>query len=177
MRGNREWEDRRRTQCRSIPACAGEPLASLANLHYLGLSPRVRGNPWHARRRLTVAWAGLSPRVRGNRRRQAEVRQSLWRSIPACAGEPPLRLCPVCTVIGLSPRVRGNHRRSYSRHQVVALGLSPRVRGNLQHPPTTLHPDSAWSIPACAGEPKWTWVSTKEQVRRSIPACAGEPCL
>ena len=72
------------------------------------------------------------------------------RSIPACAGEPndlrerhPLR--------AVYPRVCGGTLRR-ERRSAGRWGLSPRVRGNrsdcVQWWP------SAWSIPACAGEPQ-----------------------
>ena len=93
----------------------------------------------------------------------------VYRSIPACAGEPfsggatagPIAVYPrVCggTIAdivegeppgGLSPRVRGTHH-SISHSQAIQ-GLSLRVRGN----PAKYRraPRRARSIPACAGEP------------------------
>ena len=57
----------------------------------------------------------------------------MLRSIPACAGEPPIGVghSPVRHGDGLSPRVRGNHRVSSTLEFLYSNG----------------------SIPACAGEP------------------------
>ena len=73
---------------RSIPACAGEPTSLPTFRACLWVYPRVCGGT-------TTAPAprlhspGLSPRVRGNRRPLSLPRPP-ERSIPACAGEPPL---------------------------------------------------------------------------------------
>ena len=132
---------------RSIPACAGEPLA-----HYIPhiaqkVYPRVCGG--------TVSvdggggwYEGLSPRVRGNPGMPPPACQS-GRSIPACAGEPP------CVALSrgpgrVYPRVCGGTAAMASMAVVVA-GLSPRVRGN--HQPLPRCGSNRRSIPACAGEP------------------------
>ena len=154
---------------------------------------------------------GLSPRVRGNPARQLWHRVCI-RSIPACAGEPRTsgRAAAGDTVYprvcGGTPDVRPSCCRRY--------GLSPRVRGNQVSSGTV----TTWtrSIPACAGEPPSWCDSTishtvyprvcggtsdgyvrvinneglSPRVRgnhemlgittrydRSIPACAGEPLL
>ena len=91
---------------------------------------------------------GLSPRVRGNLRHLL-VGQVGYRSIPACAGEPPYRRLgsPQAPVY---PRVCGGTYRI--NHEVsVNYGLSPRVRGNLHVKPVGVA--YVGSIPACAGEP------------------------
>ena len=100
----------------------------------------------------SVGWCsrteGLSPRVRGNPSHLSPI-ASRSRSIPACAGEPPL--IPVTTSgLRVYPRVCGG---TPPRHGIrnPPAGLSPRVRGN---------PDAE-----CAGAGRC----------RSIPACAGEP--
>ena len=86
--------------------------------------------------------------MRGNRSATTRTRPP-WRSIPACAGEPPET--PGRTPItGVYPRLCGGTGSSapsvpYDR------GLSPPVRGNLAH-------HNAQAV-----------------MRRSIPACAGEP--
>ena len=71
---------------RSIPACAGEPLALLAGQNIDQVYPRVCGGT-----AIVQAWNnalyGLSPRVRGNQERGHSVMQDEG-SIPACAGEP-----------------------------------------------------------------------------------------
>ena len=112
---------------------------------------------------------GLSPRVRGNLG-LANLLATVDGSIPACAGEPCLRLF----------RRRGN--RVYPRvcggtgpvgvYRHTDEGLSPRVRGNLVLVLTD--PSLQGSIPACAGEPPGT-SPTGRRRQGSIPACAGEP--
>ena len=71
---------------RSIPACAGEPRAARWLARYARVYPRVCGGTQY-RRVARDGAVGLSPRVRGNpfRARGHHVRR---RSIPACAGEP-----------------------------------------------------------------------------------------
>ena len=113
----------------SIPACAGEPAGGRCCYFPEPVYPRVCGGTRHPCAS-PGAYEGLSPRVRGNPRctRRGSRRS---RSIPACAGEPPVgssqcRICAVyprvcggtivCPVVrrispGLSPRVRGNRRR------------------------------------------------------------------
>ena len=121
-------DDTRNGVARSIPACAGEPRGRRRMLETLQVYPRVCGGTQFASAPVPAV-QGLSPRVRGNRRRCCLTALRL-RSIPACAGEPPLavndgqgsRVYPrVCggtepdelldiLRMGLSPRVRGNHR-------------------------------------------------------------------
>ena len=193
---------------RSVPACAGEPGDARQQVHghrvyprvcggtslyalddgdAVGLSPRVRGNPWSPHRHLLRGWSipacageprrrgdpasggkvyprvcggtalyslpsaltsGLSPRVRGNR--QGDYKGgATGGSIPACAGEPGVRLTWYTTP-GVYPRVCGGTwtkriRRGFRR------GLSPRVRGNLWW--AICRAAAQGSIPACAGEP------------------------
>ena len=86
VRGNRLDVRTVSARDRSIPACAGEPVAGPLVGVAGGVYPRVCGGTrkgfdgWPAR-------DGLSPRVRGNLRRPA-VRRDAGGSIPACAGEP-----------------------------------------------------------------------------------------
>ena len=92
VRGNLCGVDIHRTIQRSIPACTGEPSGGQPDLHPVpqGLSPRVRGNR-NMLLKLRAGLNGLSPRVQGNH--SAKLRQpGLWRSIPACTGEPLLSL-------------------------------------------------------------------------------------
>ena len=91
---------------------------------------------------------GLSPRVRGN---LGDVgnEYSVYRSIPACAGEPLLHLGGGRPV-GVYPRVCGGTDK-LQRQRNLVNGLSPRVRGNRQAA-TATEPGER-SIPACAGEP------------------------
>ena len=88
VRGNQLFVYERARQLRSIPACAGEPDVALPPAPEFRVYPRVCGGTSD----MTMqggALGGLSPRVRGNR---SDLRY--WntrdRSIPACAGEPPL---------------------------------------------------------------------------------------
>ena len=74
-------------ELRSIPACAGEPIADQVVRAASRVYPRVCGGTCVRRRRLPKMM-GLSPRVRGNRRGGGH-RRSPAGSIPACAGEPP----------------------------------------------------------------------------------------
>ena len=72
---------------------------------------------------------GLSPRVRGNlgyRDRAVGV----FRSIPACAGEP-YDSRPVVGLGMVYPRVCGG-TPDLRAQQTEQAGLSPRVRGNLR---------------------------------------------
>ena len=86
VRGNRGGAPRRPGGAGSIPACAGEPVASPNRNAGDGVYPRVCGGTSGSRFiwRLT---AGLSPRVRGNLEVDMTV-SAPTRSIPACAGEP-----------------------------------------------------------------------------------------
>ena len=149
VRGNRSVHIENRTEVGSIPACAGEPLEKRSDTAGQTVYPRVCGGtiPCAAAKSVTM---GLSPRVRGNR--QLHLRPgNPYRSIPACAGEPPGS--PWLTVAPkVYPRVCGGTKiagLTLCRYQ----GLSPRVRGNRAG-------TNDWRLP-----------------HRSIPACAGEPSI
>ena len=92
--------------------------------------------------------AGLSPRVRGNRTKAGQLHLH-WRSIPACAGEPP-RSSTASNIQQVYPRVCGGTTKIFDGKQHPA-GLSPRVRGNRFVVAVMLR--VVGSIPACAGEP------------------------
>ena len=99
---------------RSIPACAGEPAGSLkatVQTIYLRSIPACAGEPAH--RHLTAIIPDHG-------------------SIPACAGEPLARRGGRRNQdnMGLSPRVRGNPGRVAPIEIQANCGLSPRVRGN-----------------------------------------------
>ena len=86
VRGNRYTGYQRKSDWRSIPACAGEPGlhgGSAANgkvyPRVCGGTPMLNGQANRPR--------GLSPRVRGNHRLPCGL-STRRRSIPACAGEP-----------------------------------------------------------------------------------------
>ena len=111
---------------RSIPACAGEPLARRTRSMDTRVYPRVCGGTCPSNQNET-ATKGLSPRVRGNLRHPRQ-HPSRPRSIPACAGEPPdLKSGHVPSEV--YPRVCGGTVvcRCSSTNPP---GLSPRVRGN-----------------------------------------------
>ncbi len=147
VRGNQAHARAREPVPGSIPACAGEPALWPAWCPSGEVYPRVCGGTIGYMAALLTA-AGLSPRVRGNPV-QVEADDSLYWSIPACAGEP-------CTTTALArwgavyPRVCGGTSRICPRPS-RAGGLSPRVRGNPIVVPKTAR--KSWSIPACAGEP------------------------
>ena len=65
VRGNQVREHRRRTDVRSIPACAGEPHAGVVQRGRRGVYPRVCGGTGESVP-LPPVGDGLSPRVRGN---------------------------------------------------------------------------------------------------------------
>ncbi len=92
--------------------------------------------------------SGLSPRVRGNHT-GAPPCPPVSRSIPACAGEPPLPPQEDVSV-RVYPRVCGG-TWPLMPPIVKPNGLSPRVRGNLCD--VLVHRLGHRSIPACAGEP------------------------
>ena len=147
VRGNRGASDVATTRPRSIPACAGEPYLPPTVFKCPAVYPRVCGGTLPTSYGVQMP-CGLSPRVRGNR--GADTRRSQKaRSIPACAGEPPM-----CVdsdhVQSVYPRVCGGTCKCGCRVQIMR-GLSPRVRGN---PGVMRAIDTiARSIPACAGEP------------------------
>ena len=93
-----------------------------------------------------LGW-GLSPRVRGSRTSITSPRTSLG-SIPARAGEPPLRAIED-RPIAVYPRVCGGAGQLIAA-ELSEKGLSPRVRGN----PGAVREDALCgrSIPARAGE-------------------------
>ena len=107
--------------------CGGTITICGSVMTQLGLSPRVRGNPWRCcqRRRLPG-------------------------SIPACAGEP-VAMLPTTPFTRVYPRVCWGTLPTDEGAECT-MGLSPRVRGN-----RTIRSmrKSYWgSIPACAGEPR-----------------------
>ena len=114
----------------SIPACAGEPHRRSRKQSQYRVYPRVcGGTDWTTPS--PAAATGLSPRVRGNLLRGWRWRR-LWRSIPACAGEPRVSR-RVCTQSAVYPRVCGGTAGRPGSDSGY-WGLSPRVRGN---PPRT----------------------------------------
>ena len=168
VRGNPPRTMKELISRRSIPACAGEPQPDVGRRQCHPVYPRVCGGTPRTLRTAPCC-PGLSPRVRGNPPWPIADPNSTG-SIPACAGEPPVRrqawvfqrvyprVCggtygrqrARCSNRGLSPRVRGTSPAAQLRSS--GNGLSPRVRGN---PRTTCMCTGATrSIPACAGEPR-----------------------
>ena len=147
VRGNRGGPGHPLAGGGSIPACAGEPAGRRPGSRRRWVYPRVCGGTYPITR-ISLPITGLSPRVRGNRTRYKQ-RQSKYRSIPACAGEPAAPATPSACA-GVYPRVCGG-TRSPGTNVKSRLGLSPRVRGNL--PRRTATDWKGRSIPACAGEP------------------------
>ena len=90
VRGNQPAGEQDGLLLRSIPACAGEPGRSGCCQRRAWVYPRVCGGtdvPYDD----VGQTEGLSPRVRGNLfQTRPHVRG--YRSIPACAGEPPSRI-------------------------------------------------------------------------------------
>ena len=149
MRGNPQIDRIAKSEGRSIPACAGEPVHGHAPGIEGAVYPRVCGGTL-ARRCSLRFRDGLSPRVRGNQLHPG--RASISRgSIPACAGEP-TEHSPEYEANAVYPRVCGG-TNSKKGTKSVAEGLSPRVRGNLSE--TNMRDVWNRSIPACAGEPKF----------------------
>ena len=132
---------------RSIPACAGEPVRPQVRPRPTAVYPRVCGGTL-GRSDRPAERGGLSPRVRGNHQ-TIHQRHPHRRSIPACAGEPPI--CrPKPSFRWVYPRVCGGTMAGFGQ-PMMNRGLSPRVRGNPH--PTRAPAGQPRSIPACAGEP------------------------
>ena len=132
---------------RSIPARAGQPAVATTANSTSAVYPRTRGAT-----ATTVMIArmigGLSPHARGNPVR-LDVRRAEIGSIPARAGQPPMRNCtPVSDRV--YPRTRGATPR-WPRGRSRSFGLSPHARGNPPPPPPAA--SALRSIPARAGQP------------------------
>ena len=152
-RGNHVRDGARQTFKGSIPACAGEPRAHSARNRPTQVYPRVRGGTF-GRRRPESTIKGLSPRARGNPHSGLFTGRGAG-SIPACAGEPG-DVAGRAGRMEVYPRVRGGTLDTLDK-KLMTCGLSPRARGNLG---TSLALSYILrSIPACAGEPSWTFKS------------------
>ena len=86
VRGNLDYLVRFRYNCRSIPACTGEPDKVRLVMAAQGVYPRVYGGTFIINK-LDYLVRGLSPRVRGNLGMIGPF-SPVYRSIPACTGEP-----------------------------------------------------------------------------------------
>ena len=150
---------------RSIPACAGEPRATVPSPPLSTVYPRVCGGTSGSSKLLTSS-GGLSPRVRGNRIGELPEPEA-ERSIPACAGEPAISRSAVCPIM-VYPRVCGGTIRIHT-FKGCDFGLSPRVRGNRQGGDNEC--SRCRSIPACAGEPGCS--SSKKTPHKVYPRVCG----
>ncbi len=147
MRGSLDLNEGYSGVIRSIPACAGEPLALDAIRTLDEVDPRVCGGATVRYVRLPDG-NGRSPRVRGSPL-PGRVQVAIPRSIPACAGEPPV--CEMShSLATVDPRVCGG-AYSFPDGLTPAMGRSPRVRGSPFEEGHVLFVSR--SIPACAGEP------------------------
>ena len=165
VRGNRPGSPSGDANCRSIPACAGEPRRAQSVPALPAVYPRVcGGTPRPSRDQPSTK--GLSPRVRGNLGAPKRAPRGDG-SIPACAGEPPLSAAARPDV-RVYPRVCGGTSPACPRAG-QGMGLSPRVRGNLGLSSQTWPP--LRSIPACAGEPALP--ITSELVQGVYPRVCG----
>ena len=140
----------------------------------LGLSPRVRGNPFRLINRVAPhgsipACTGepdharhykyhvkVYPRVYGGTASARTPQVTRPGSIPACTGEPAGR-APREAPNWVYPRVYGGTRKA-DNPLFPVRGLSPRVRGN--QPESMTQEWSRRSIPACTGEPTGIAAST-----------------
>ena len=147
LRGNR---GRRRSGPRrsgSIPASAGEPARLCRSARRRRVYPRACGGTEQLG---LVAGRpmGLSPRLRGNPYSSIEAEFDR-RSIPAPAGEP-TGLSQSSRWQGVYPRACGGTKCCNCGVQTCE-GLSPRLRGNRHLPFRRV--EQHRSIPAPAGEP------------------------
>ena len=147
VRGNPRHDYAGVAPFRSIPACAGQPLGIGVGRGKYRVYPRVCGA---TESRYRPAWlsGGLSPRVRGNLLLDFDG-LFLFRSIPACAGQPSRRRS-ASDWSEVYPRVCGATPERDKAANCIA-GLSPRVRGN--HSSFHYLFSKMGSIPACAGQP------------------------
>ena len=145
----------------SIPARAGEPLASLRELEAQWVDPRSRGGTVSTGYCAPSA-LGRSPLARGNQVGAAQVGVAQG-SIPARAGEP--RLPADCALgVRVDPRSRGGTGLDERCH-LSLRGRSPLARGN--QAARTRSGRRHGSIPARAGEPP--------RVHRSLAAGGVDP--
>ena len=108
VRGNRYGSRLVRGGAGSIPACAGEPWLTRYPASAGRVYPRVCGGTYE-NPNAGISGTGLSPRVRGNRTRRTPRRPDKG-SIPACAGEPKIRVNSP-PFLGVYPRVCGGTHR------------------------------------------------------------------
>ena len=126
VRGNHGDDGESRQRVGSIPACAGEPIATVRPAVIGRVYPRVCGGT-DMMALADLQSEGLSPRVRGNPAAAGKSSSGL-RSIPACAGEP-VSWHPMQSATPVYPRVCGGTPERLDAGDTW-MGLSPRVRGN-----------------------------------------------
>ena len=133
------------SDCRFIPACAGNAIQRCPWIDGPAVHPRVCGERIEEAER-NALHAGSSPRVRGTRHRLHGSPQP-QRFIPACAGNASSS-SPPRNARTVHPRVCGERA---SRHSPACMnrGSSPRVRGTrIRASSSAVH---GRFIPACAG--------------------------
>ena len=166
VRGNLLCRGIQTEERRSIPVGAGEPVESGQCQVNSGVYPRGCGGTTESLS-MTRHVVGLSPRVRGNPFRAGRY-STCSGSIPAGAGEPPT-MRPTWAKRKVYPRgCGGTTRRGPSMGR--ATGLSPRVRGDPTQ--TAAVGVEAGSIPAGAGGPSFQ--SAMEGLKLVYPrGCGG----
>ena len=132
----------------SIPAPAGEPFVSQRLFHLSGVYPRACGGTYTTEGDAD-GYVGLSPRLRGNPGTGYSDSKRLG-SIPAPAGEPTSSTSAAFRS-WVYPRACGGTQTFY-RSFMAETGLSPRLRGNPLRRETM--DKRIGSIPAPAGEPR-----------------------
>ncbi len=166
MRGSPDRASRHQIGKGSIPAHAGEPLASRWQAGRIRVYPRACGGATAIMRRRPDQ-TGLSPRMRGSQALRGATNVGLG-SIPAHAGEPGAFRADR-SAMRVYPRACGG-ALSQSELARRAKGLSPRMRGSRRY--RSRSPAARGSIPAHAGEPRLA--TTPRRSRWVYPrACGG----
>ena len=148
-RGNPAGTGGLRRRSGSIPARAGQPVEAGFLYVLVEVYPRTRGATPQEQGGYDGE-AGLSPHARGNLLSVGGGGTGP-RSIPARAGQPPLRWLPG-TGMEVYPRTRGATIAGIPANP-SSQGLSPHARGNPVTFPRGIPPFR--SIPARAGQPEW----------------------
>ena len=125
MRGTLGESKFTRTDCRFIPAYAGNTLPYGIPMTGMTVHPRVCGEHGKPPRNWRMK-TGSSPRMRGTLDFSAAGPRIVW-FIPAYAGNT-IRVTPFTPMKPVHPRVCGEHRRA-SQAKPVCIPSSPRMRG------------------------------------------------
>ena len=131
----------------SIPAYAGDPRVAPVSAVQGAVYPRLRGGSRLDRLPNPPAH-GLSPPTRGILRR-VRIPRRVQRSIPAYAGDPPVKAIAAPSH-WVYPRLRGGSPL-YPPIAIAWTGLSPPTRGIRQR--FAVNISGCGSIPAYAGDP------------------------